>query len=100
MFALAIVLSAALAGAPKTAVNKPTQLKFDVQPETAVVFLDGKKIGKGGNVFTRTVTAGNHVIKVVNKGDSREEMVPVKKGEQKTFQWAFEDEAEERKAAD
>jgi hypothetical protein len=99
MLALALVLSAALAGAPKTAANKPTQLKLDIQPDTAVVFVDGKKKGKGGKLITLAITPGNHIVKIVNNKDEHEEQVSVKKGEQKTFQWEFEDDLEDRRKA-
>ena len=100
MVALALVLSAALAGAPKTAGTKPTQLKLDIQPDTAVVFVDGKKKGKGGKLITLAITPGSHIVKIVNNKDEHEEQVTVKKGEQKTFQWAFEDDLETRRKKD
>lgn len=89
MLILSLVASIALAGSPNA--GKKTVLVLDVQPETAVIYVDGKKKGTAKKQITLAVTPGNHRVKVVNGGDEHEEVIAVKKGETKTWQWAFED---------
>jgi hypothetical protein len=96
MMVVALALTVALSGAPKG--PQKTQLKIDVKPSTAQVYVDGKKRGSGKKQMTLSVTPGRHAIKVVNKGDEHTEMVAVKKGESKAWQWAFEDDRRDVRA--
>ena len=80
---LSLMLSAAPAG--------PTTLIIEVSPEDTVVTVDGKKKGTGAKTITMTgITPGKHVIKVSRKGEGHEEDIELKKGEKKTWKWAFE----------
>ncbi|MGQ0505892.1 MAG: hypothetical protein ACT4TC_11300 [Myxococcaceae bacterium] len=90
---LSIALAVALSASPKAVVNNngKTQLKIEVQPSTAVLYVDGKRAGTGGKKRTLTVTPGAHRIRVVNHQDEHQEMVSVKKGEVKVYTWAFTD---------
>jgi hypothetical protein len=96
MMVVALALAVALSGAPKG--PQKTQLKIDVNPDTAVVYVDGRKKGTGKKPVTLNITPGRHAIKVVNKGDEHTESVSVKKGEVKTWQWAFEDDRRDVRA--
>jgi hypothetical protein len=80
---LSLILSAAPAG--------PTTLIIEVSPEDTVVMVDGKKKGTGAKPITITnINPGNHTIKVSRKGEGHEEDITIKKGEKKTWKWAFE----------
>ena len=83
MVVIGLALVVALGGAPKK-----TQLKIEIKPETAVLFVDGKRKGTGAKLHVFTVTPGRHLLKVVNKKDEHQEMVIVKKGEVTSWQWA------------
>ena len=95
MVAIALAVAVALSGAP----NKKTQLKIEIKPDAAVVYVDGKKRGTGAKPLTLTITPGKHTLKVVHKGDEHQETIVIKKGEVKTWQWAFEDDRMDRKNA-
>lgn len=102
MIALAITL-AVLSGSPQTttkATQKKTQLRIEVKPESAVIYVDGKRKGTGAKVHTLTVQPGRHMIKVVHKKDEHAEPVMVKKGELTHWKWEFEDDRERRKEAE
>ncbi len=94
MVAFAVAVLVSLSGAPKK-----TQLIVEVKPASAIVYVDGKKRGTGAKTVTLTVTPGKHTLKVQNKGDEHQEVVVVKKGESRTWQWAFEDDRMDRKKA-
>jgi len=94
MVALALAAMVALSGAPKK-----TQLVLEVKPAEAVIYVDGKKKGTAAKTIKLTVTPGKHVIKLTHKGDEHQETVVVKKGEIRTWQWAFEDDRMDRKKA-
>lgn len=91
MTALSLALAVALSAAPKTAPLKKTQLKIEVKPASAIVFVDGKRIGTGSKVHTLTVDPGRHTIKIVHNRDEHQEVLAVKKGETTKWTWAFED---------
>ncbi len=99
MIAIALALAVTLSGAPTTA-SKKTQLKIEIHPDTAVLWLDGKKKGKGTKQYTFNVTPGNHVVKVTNKGDEHQEVLHVKKNEVRSWTWTFEDDRMDRKEAE
>ncbi len=96
----ALVLMAALALGAAPAKSTKTQLKLDIKPAAAVVFLDGKRVGDGSKERTVTVTPGRHALKVVHKGDEHQEMISVKKGETKQWKWAFEDDRPGKRSAE
>jgi PEGA domain len=80
---LSLMLTAAPAG--------PTTLIIEVSPEDTVVMVDGKKKGTGAQVITiKNINPGRHTIKVSRKGEGHEEDIEIKKGEKKTWKWAFE----------
>ncbi len=95
MSVLTLALAMALAGSPKAPAK--TLLKLEVKPANAVVYVDGVKKGKGNKVHTVKLQPGRHVIKVVHNKDEHQEVVVVKKGETKHWQWAFEDDRMDRK---
>lgn len=69
----------------------PTQLTIDVKPEGVIVKVDGRAAGKSGEKpLVMRVKPGKHVVRLSHKGDSHEEEVSVKAGENKTYAWAFE----------
>ena len=82
---MSLLLSLMLSAAPG-----PTTLTIEVQPEDTVVMVDGKKKGTGAKPVTMSIAPGRHVIKVSRKGEGHEEEIDVKKGEKKTWKWAFE----------
>jgi hypothetical protein len=86
---VALLLALSVAGAPTPA--KPTRLRIDVKPETAVVFIDGVKKGTGKKTILLSMTPGRHRIKVTNDKDAVDDYVVVKKGETANWQYAFED---------
>jgi hypothetical protein len=84
-FALALALSVSAAPA-----SKKTQLKIEVKPAAAVVYVNGKRLGTGARTL-RVKEPGRHTIRVVHKKDEHQEVVFLKKGEAKVWSWAFED---------
>jgi hypothetical protein len=91
------VLTLALAVALSAAPNAKTQLKIEVKPSVAVIYLDGKKLGSGDKVHMVNVKPGTHALRVVYRGDEHSEEVLVKKDQVLTWKWSFEDEKEESK---
>src|SRR5216684_414672 len=81
MTGLGMALVLVLAGAPKGNL-KTSQLKIEVKPPAAVVYVDGKKKGTGASV---------HTIKIVNRRDEHEEVVTLKPGKTVSWKWTFED---------
>ncbi len=67
------------------------QILLDVKPATAALFVDGKPMGKASAGRTIDVTAGVHVLKLVNKGDEHEEQVKFKAGEKTTYKYEFDE---------
>ncbi len=98
MMAFAFAVAVALSGSPTKAATR-TQLKIEIKPATAVLYVDGKRKGTGEKVHVLNVTPGNHTIRVVHDKDEHQEVVSVKKGKVKIWQWAFEDDREDRKRA-
>jgi len=96
MRAIGLALVLALAGAPKGASAKKTQLKIDVKPAASTVYVDGKKKGTGGSVHALSLPPGPHTIKIVHQRDEHEEMVTLKPGETLNWKWAFEDDKAEK----
>lgn len=88
-----MALVALLAAGPKVPPKQPqkTQLKVQVKPDTAVLYVDGKKVKSASGGKTLDLAPGTHRLRVVNRGDERTETVVLKKGEVKVWQWAFED---------
>lgn len=99
MIALALAAAVALGGAPKG--PSKTQLKIEIKPAEAVLYVDGKRKGTGEKVHVLNVQPGNHQVRVVNPKtkDEHQDVLSVKRGETKSWQWAFEDEREDRKRA-
>ncbi|MBI3180763.1 MAG: hypothetical protein HYZ28_01325 [Myxococcales bacterium] len=96
MVALALAVALALSGGPAA---KKTQLKIEIKPAEAVLYVDGKKKGTGAKTHLLTVEPGRHNIRVVHHKDEHSEVVSIKKGEVKTWQWAFEDDRMDKKRA-
>jgi hypothetical protein len=97
MLAFAMALAVALGAAP--AKSTKTQLKIEVKPTSAVVYVDGQRKGTGARPIVVNVTPGRHAIKVVHNRDSTTDVVSVKKGQILNWGWTFEDDAAEKKAA-
>lgn len=93
MFTLALALAATLTAspAPAPAAGNKSFLKIEVKPETAVLYVDGVRRGRGNKPHVIRVEPGRHELKVTNKGDEHQEQISVKKGETKQWSWAFED---------
>jgi hypothetical protein len=87
-FGMALVL--VLAGTPKGNA-KTSQLKIEVKPPAAVVYVDGKKKGTGASVHNLKLAPGEHTIKIVNRRDEHEEVVNLKPGQTVSWKWTFED---------
>jgi hypothetical protein len=96
MVVISLALAVALSGSPKA--SQKTQLTIDIKPETAVVYVDGKKKGTGKKPITLTVKPGRHQLRIVNNKDEHSETVVVKKGESKKWEWAFEDDRRDVRA--
>ncbi len=90
MTGLGMALVLVLAGAPKGNL-KTSQLKIEVKPPAAVVYVDGKKKGTGASVHTLKLAPGEHTIKIVNRRDEHEEVVTLKPGKTVSWKWTFED---------
>jgi uncharacterized cupredoxin-like copper-binding protein len=86
---MALVL--VLAGAPKGNA-KASQLKIEVKPAAAIVYVDGKKKGTGSTVKNLKLAPGPHTIKIVNRKDEHQEVVNLKPGQTVSWKWTFEDE--------
>ena len=102
-FALAVALS--LGAAPTKSAK--TQIKIEVKPAAAVVYVDGQRRGTGAKPIVVDVAPGVHKIRVVHKKDESTDVVRVKPGQ--ILQWgiSFEDSssaggraAKEKEAAD
>ena len=84
---MSLLLSLMLAAAPAG----PTTLIIEVSPEDTVVMVDGKKKGTGAKPITiKNINPGRHVIELKRKGEGHSEEIDIKKGEKKTWKWAFE----------
>jgi uncharacterized cupredoxin-like copper-binding protein len=90
MTAIEMALVLVLAGAPKGSA-KTSQLKIEVKPPAAVVYVDGKKKGTGASVHNLKLAPGEHRIKIVNRRDEHEEVVNLKPGKTVSWKWTFED---------
>jgi hypothetical protein len=86
-FALAVALSLGAAPAKST----KTQIKIDVKPAAAIVYVDGQRRGTGAKPIVVDVAPGVHKIRVVHKKDESTDVVRVKQGQ--ILQWgiSFED---------
>jgi len=91
MIALSLALAVALSAAPSASAPKKTQLKIEVKPASAVVYVDGKKRGTGAKPIVLPVEPGKHTIRIVHNRDEHQEVIAVKKGETTKWSWAFED---------
>ncbi len=92
---LALMLAAALAASPQTAPAKQeTQLVIDVKPAQVIIFLDNKRLGTAAKIYTLKVSPGDHQIRLTLKRDSSEEVVTVKKGQRKIWQFDMTDSGE------
>jgi len=97
MLAFAMAVALALGAAP--AKSTKTQLKIEVKPSSAIVYVDGQRKGTGAKPILITVTPGTHNIRVVHNKDQTSEMVRVKSGQVLTWGWTFEDDRADKKAA-
>lgn len=87
---------------PATAVpvgNKtPTALVFEIEPDSVVIHVDGKRKGTAGKVKKVPVNPGRHLVRLVNDRDETEFEVKVRKGESLKVQYMFEDSGSQRPA--
>jgi hypothetical protein len=81
----------ALAADKAPAASKRTALVLKVEPGDTEVWVDGKKRGTAEKVKELPLDPGNHIVKLVHKGDEREDQVTLKRGVLTTFEWKFED---------
>lgn len=89
---LALILMAAISASPKAGPAKDdTALILNIKPAQVVVYLDGKKLGTADKVNTVKVKPGEHTIKLVLKKDSSEDVVTVKKGQKKIWEFDMTD---------
>ena len=89
---LALMLMAAIAASPKAGPAKDeTSLVLNIKPAQVVVYLDGRKLGTADKVNTVKVKPGDHTIKLVLKKDSSEDVVTVKKGQKKVWEFDMTD---------
>lgn len=95
MSAIALLAALALSAAPKSPAT-PTQLKLDVKPSSAVIYVDGKRKGTAAKVHVVKLSPGRHTIRIVNGLDEHSEVVSLKRGESKIWQWVFEDDRRPR----
>lgn len=70
-------------------------LTVELKPASVELLVDGKKRGTGAKPVVLKLTAGKHVLRVVNKGDAHQEEIVIKAGEKKTWKWEFEGPPEE-----
>ena len=91
MLTLSLALAVALSAAPKASAPKKTQLQIEVKPVSAVVYVDGKRMGSGAKPIVLSVDPGRHTIRIVHNRDEHQEVIAVKKGETTKWAWAFED---------
>jgi hypothetical protein len=97
MLAFAMAVAMALGAAPGKSTK--TQLKIEVKPSSAVVYVDGQRRGTGAKPILINVTPGSHHIRVVHNRDQTTDVVRVKQGQVLTWGWAFEDDRADKKAA-
>jgi hypothetical protein len=80
--------------AAATAVAKPkkpkTQLVLDVQPTSALVFIDGHAQGKAAAGKVIDVTPGPHVVRLVFGRDEHEEQIKFLEGKATKYSYEFE----------
>jgi hypothetical protein len=79
---------------PLSAAAKPkgkTQVQLAVKPTSAQLFIDGKPMGKTGDNRVIDITAGPHVIRLVNKGDEHEERVNFAPSRKTIYTFEFDD---------
>jgi hypothetical protein len=89
---LAYLFALALAASPNSAAPKQeTQLVIDVKPAQVVIYLDNRKIGTASKVHTVKVEPGDHRIKLTLNKDSSEDIVTVKKGQKKVWEFDMTD---------
>ena len=91
MLTLSLALAVVLSTAPNASAPKKTQLKIEVKPASAIVYVDGKRQGSGAKPIVLTVDPGKHTIRIVHNKDEHQEVIAVKKGETTKWSWAFED---------
>jgi len=81
---------------PLTATAKPkvkTQVQLAVKPTSAQLFIDGKPMGKAAENRVIDITAGFHVIHLVNKRDEHEERVNFAPNRKTIYTFEFDDAA-------
>lgn len=91
MLTLSLALAVVISAAPNASAAKKTQLKIEVKPVAAIVYVDGKRQGSGAKPIVLSVQPGRHTIRIVHNKDEHEEVIAVKKGETTKWAWAFED---------
>lgn len=87
----ALLLALAVAASPKAPAKEETALVLNIKPAEVVVYLDGRKLGTADKVSTVKVKPGDHTIKLVLKKDSSEDVVTVKKGQKKVWEFDMTD---------
>lgn len=75
---------------PRVIEKARTGVEFRITPETAVIHINGRKIGTAKNVGFRRLRPGSHTIRLVHGGDETEAEVMLRKGQVLKFVYSFE----------
>ena|SRR5688500_409275 len=87
MLSLMVAPALVVAGPSRPASTKKaegkTGIEWNVSPATAIVYLDGKKLGAAGDLAGKITKAdpGKHTIRLTKGGDEQEMDVKVVKGQ-------------------
>jgi hypothetical protein len=69
----------------------PTQLAFEVEPESVIIYVDSKKKGVAKKLKHVAVKPGTHTVRLVWNKDETEFDIKVEKGRTIVVKYAFED---------
>ncbi len=96
-----LLLAVALSAGPAVAKPKAkAQLVLQVKPAGARVYIDNHDMGEASAGRTIDLSAGVHVIRLVYKGDEREEPIKFEAGRKTTYSVHFDEEPKGGKSAD
>ncbi|MEQ9497543.1 MAG: PEGA domain-containing protein [Deltaproteobacteria bacterium] len=66
-----------------------TAIAWKVQPAEVEIYMDGKKLGRAGDLKQTRTRPGMHTVRLVKGGDETEMDVKVNKGHVLTFTFEF-----------
>lgn len=99
ILSLGLLLLAALTVGPAWAEPPPepaadakakTGIEFKITPDTAIIHVDGKEIGKAKDVKFHPLKPGTHTVRLVNDGDETEAELVLQKGQVLMYTYSFE----------